>query len=34
ERLGLEFEHRHVGLQPFTAAVAQGVAVSMTRRVA
>jgi hypothetical protein len=34
ERLGLEFEHRHVGLQPFTAAVAQGVAVAMTRRVA
>src|SRR5258706_2116097 len=34
QRLRLDFEHRHVGLQPFTTAVAKGVAVSMTRRVA
>ncbi|MGZ4772194.1 MAG: DUF1638 domain-containing protein [Ilumatobacteraceae bacterium] len=34
ERLGLEFEHRHVGLEPFADAVAGGVAVSLTRRVA
>jgi Protein of unknown function (DUF1638) len=33
-RLGLEFEHRHVGLEPFTKAVQHGVAVSMSRRVA
>jgi hypothetical protein len=33
DRLGLDFEHRHVGLRPFTAAVVEGVAVSMTRRV-
>jgi hypothetical protein len=30
ERLGLEFEHRHVGLQPFSDAVA----ISLSRRVA
>jgi len=34
ERLGLEFEHRHVGLEPFTAAVERGVAISLSRRVA
>ncbi len=34
ERLGLEFEHRHVGLEPFTGLVADAVAVSLTRRVA
>ena len=34
ERLGLEFEHRHIGLDPFAGAVADGVAVSLTRRVA
>jgi len=34
ERLGLAFEHRHVGLEPFTTSVQQGVAVSLTRRVA
>ncbi|MGZ4699743.1 MAG: DUF1638 domain-containing protein, partial [Ilumatobacteraceae bacterium] len=34
ERLGLEFEHRHVGLEPFAGAVADGVVVSLTRRVA
>ena len=34
ERLGLEFEHRHVGLEPFTGAVKHGVAVSLSRRVA
>ena len=34
ERLGLEFEHRHVGLEPFTAAVEHGVAISLSRRVA
>ena len=34
ERLGLEFEHRHVGLAPFTAVVEHGVAVSLSRRVA
>jgi hypothetical protein len=33
-RLGLEFEHRHVGLEPFAEAVAHGVAVSLSRRVA
>ncbi len=33
-RLGLEFEHRHVGLGPFTEAVSEGVAVSLSRRVA
>ena len=27
QRLGLEFEHRHVGLEPFTGAVAEAVAV-------
>ena len=32
-RLGLEFEHRHVGMEPFTAAVQHGVAVSLSRRV-
>ena len=34
ERLGLAFEHRHVGLEPFTDVVQQAVAVSLTRRVA
>ncbi len=34
ERLGLEFEHRHVGLAPFTEAVEHGVAVSLSRTVA
>ena len=34
ERLGREFEHRHVGLAPFTAVVEHGVAVSLSRRVA
>ena len=34
ERLGLEFEHRHVGLEPFTEVVGHGVAVSLSRRVA
>lgn len=33
-RLGLEFEHRHVGLEPFTKDVTHGVAVSLSRRVA
>ncbi|HEY7627238.1 MAG TPA: DUF1638 domain-containing protein [Ilumatobacteraceae bacterium] len=31
ERLGLDFEHRHVGLEPFTAAVTEAVAVSLRR---
>ncbi|MEY2580645.1 MAG: hypothetical protein QOE09_494 [Ilumatobacteraceae bacterium] len=34
DRLGLEFEHRHVGLEPFSDAVSEGVAVSLSRRVA
>ncbi len=34
ERLGLEFEHRHVGLAPFTGVVEHGVAVSLSRKVA
>jgi hypothetical protein len=34
QRLGLDFEHRHVGLEPFAGVVAEGVAVSMNRRVA
>lgn len=34
ERLGLEFEHRHVGLEPFSHAVQHGVALSLSRRVA
>jgi hypothetical protein len=34
ERLGLAFEHRHVGLEPFATVVQRGVAVSLTRRVA
>ena len=34
ERLGLAFEHRHVGLEPFTTAVQHGVAVSLGRQVA
>jgi Protein of unknown function (DUF1638) len=34
ERLDLEFEHRHVGLEPFTRDVSHGVAVSLSRRVA
>ena len=33
-RLGLEFEHRHVGLGPFARVVTEGVAVSLSRRVA
>jgi hypothetical protein len=33
-RLGLEFEHRHVGLEPFTDVIQQGVAVALSRRVA
>ena len=33
-RLGLEFEHRHVGLEPFAEVVTEGVAVSLRRRVA
>lgn len=33
-RLTLDFEHRHVGLEPFTGAVAEAVAVSLSRRVA
>src|SRR3954453_16771596 len=33
-RLGLEFEHRHVGLQPFTAAVTNAVSISLSKRVA
>jgi hypothetical protein len=33
-RLGLEFEHRHVGMEPFSHQVTHGVAVSMSRRVA
>jgi Protein of unknown function (DUF1638) len=34
ERLGLEFEHRHVGLDPFAGAVNEGVAVALRGRVA
>ena len=34
DRLGLAFEHRHVGLGPFTTSIQHGVAVSLTRRVA
>ena len=34
QRLGLTFEHRHVGLEPFTTVVQHGVAVSLGRRVA
>lgn len=34
ERLGLEFEHRHVGLETFTADIRHGVAVALSRRVA
>jgi hypothetical protein len=34
ERLGLEFEHRHVGMEPFTKAVTEGVAIALSRRVA
>lgn len=33
-RLGLDFEHRHVGLEPFSDAVTDAVAVTLTRRVA
>jgi hypothetical protein len=33
-RLGLEFEHRHVGLEPFGDVVTEGVAISLRRRVA
>ena len=33
-RLGLEFEHRHVGLEPFANDIKHGVAVSLSRRVA
>jgi len=32
--LGLEFEHRHVGLEPFSDAVVDAVAISMSKRVA
>jgi hypothetical protein len=34
QRLGLEFEHRHVGLEPFASVVTEGVTVSLSRRVA
>jgi len=34
QRLGLEFEHRHVGLAPFTEAVTNAVSISMSKRVA
>jgi hypothetical protein len=34
QRLGLEFEHRHVGLEPFTAAVTNAVSISLSKRVA
>ncbi|HEY0520428.1 MAG TPA: DUF1638 domain-containing protein [Ilumatobacteraceae bacterium] len=34
ERLGLEFEHRHVGMEPFREAVTEGIAVALSRRVA
>jgi Protein of unknown function (DUF1638) len=34
DRLGLEFEHRHVGLEPFASEVEHGVAITMSRRVA
>jgi hypothetical protein len=34
ERLGLAFEHRHVGLEPFTTTIQHGVAVSLGRKVA
>ncbi|HEY5422851.1 MAG TPA: DUF1638 domain-containing protein [Ilumatobacteraceae bacterium] len=33
-RLGLEFEHRHVGLEPFTDAVTNAVSVALSKRVA
>jgi len=34
QRLGLEFEHRHVGLEPFTEAVTNAVSISLSKRVA
>lgn len=34
QRLGLEFEHRHVGLEPFTTAIQHGVSIALSRRVA
>ena len=33
QRLGLEFEHRHVGLEPFTNAVTDAVSISLSKRV-
>jgi len=33
-RLGLEFEHRHVGLEPFSDAVTSAVSVALSKRVA
>jgi len=33
-RLGLEFEHRHVGLEPFSDAVNSAVSVALSKRVA
>ena len=33
-RLGLEFEHRHVGLEPFTDAVTNAVSIALSKRVA
>ena len=33
-RLGLEFEHRHVGLEPFSDAVTNAVSVALSKRVA
>jgi len=34
QRLGLEFEHRHVGLEPFSDAVTNAVSISLSKRVA
>jgi hypothetical protein len=34
QRLGLEFEHRHVGLEPFSDAVTDAVSISLRKRVA
>ena len=33
-RLSLEFEHRHVGLEPFAGVLGQAIAVSLSKRVA
>ncbi|HEY4609004.1 MAG TPA: DUF1638 domain-containing protein [Ilumatobacteraceae bacterium] len=33
QRLGLEFEHRHVGLEPFTDAVSNAVSIALSKRV-